>query len=137
MTISTTSNQIQKHKLQLISSMVIGVLLLTCGTWELFFGHRTNHWKKTWLALLLICFGIDSLILGFKNWLTFSREKPLFVVKQAIALKDGELTIEGVPPFCELWIFCDVSFFYLWGTIQIKRDSCTASQTVSVPRHSP
>ena len=132
-----TSDQLQKYKLQLISSMAIGLLLLSCGTWELFYGHNINHGIRIWLSWLIVCFGATSLVSGIKDWLVFSRGKVLLVAKQALALKGGDMTIAESLHCCELWMFCDIPFFYLHGTIQITMNSCTESQIINLRRHSP
>jgi hypothetical protein len=129
------SKQIRKYKLQVFSSIAVGTFLLLGVAWELLFPHNANGGTRMWLAWLVGCFGAISVILGLKNLIRFSRGEERFVIKRAVSLNEGEIVIEDCPPFCELWIFCDVPFFYLNGTVQIEWNSHAESRTINVPRH--
>ena len=131
------SDQIQKYKSQLIFSMVIGVLLSVGGIWGLFSFQHFSQRIEIGLSLLIVCFGMGSLVFGLKDWLIFSKGKTLSIIKHAIALRDGELTIDESANLYELWMFCDVPFFYLHGTIQFMGNSDRESQTIELPHHSP
>ena len=73
---------------------------------------------------------------GLKTMAEFITAKVLFIRKQSISLRDGEIVIDEPNRPFELWIFCEVPFVYYNGSIQITT-SCGTVDIVNVRRYSP
>lgn len=133
---SNAPAHLRRYNLQLVISIVVGVILLIGGIFTLLSWQSVNHGKALWAVCLVACFGIVSIVVGCKRWLALSSGKILFAHREAVPLRDGHISLDVSTSAYELWLFCEVPFLYLYGTIEVTTDSSSKIQRIDVPRRS-